>query len=320
MSESESVQVVVATAFGGPEVLALIDAQPGEPGPGQALIAVRAVGVNPFDAKAYSGMMGADPASLPMHLGLEAAGVVIAVGEDAFGPNGRIGVGDEVIAYPITGAYAAQLVVSASSLTPKPAQLSWAQAAGLMAVGATAVHALTATGVKAGDTVLIHAASGGVGQAAVQVALASGARVIGTASAANQELVRALGATPVVYGPGLIDRVREVASSGVDAALDLIGNDEALDVSLELVADRSRVATIANFSRALGEGIKVLGGGPGADPGDDIRVAARLELLRLVSEGALDVSVERTYPLSDAAAAHRDISGGHSRGKLVLLP
>jgi NADPH:quinone reductase len=312
--------VVIATAFGGPEVLSVADEPAGEPGPGQARIEVRAAGVNPFDAKVYSGAFGADPARLPIRPGSEAAGVVTAVGPDAVGPAGPISVGDEVIAYPARGAYAAELVLPAEALVPKPSTLDWAQAAGLMLTGATAWHALTATDVHEGDTVLIHGAAGGVGLMAVQLAVARGAGVVATASPARHEALRELGAFPVAYGAGLADRVRAAAPAGIDAALDLAGTDEAIDVSLALVADRTRIATIAGFARGVQAGINVLGGAPGADPGTKIRSEARLELARLAQDGTLRVVVAQTFPLAEAAAAHRVITGGHAAGKIALIP
>jgi len=114
--------------------------------------------------------------------------------------------------------------------------------------------------------------------------------------------------------------VRALAPDGVDVALDLVGTDEAMDVSLELVADRDRIASIANFARAPHEGIRLLGGGPGADPGDEIRMAARPELARLAGEGTLRVVIAATYPLDDVADAHRQIATGHTAGKIVLIP
>lgn len=304
---------VVAAAYGGPENLEVQEVALPDPGPGQARVTVRAAGVNPADVKSYRS--DGDPSRLPLPLGYEAAGVVVAVG-----PGASVSVGDEVIVFRTSGAYATDLVVDESTLTPKPPSLGWPEAAGLMLTGATATHALVATGVGSGDTVLVHGASGGVGLAAVQLAALRGARVIGTSSAGNHELLRDLGVEPVEYGEGLADRVRALAPDGVDAALDLVGTDEAMDVSLELVADRSRIASIANFSRAPREGIKLLGGGPGADPGNDVRDAARAELARLAGEGTLRVLVSATYPLADAADAHRQIASGHTTGKLVLLP
>jgi NADPH:quinone reductase-like Zn-dependent oxidoreductase len=312
--------VVIAPAYGGPEVLSVVDEPVAEPGPGQARIKVRAAGVNPVDWKFYSGNMGADPARLPMRLGGEAAGVVDAVGPDAAGPAGPIAVGAEVIAYRVTGAYAADLVVPAHALVPKPGALDWAQAAGLMLTGATAWHALAATDVGEGDTVLIHGAAGGVGVMAVQLAVLRGAAVVGTASPAHHDFLRGLGAVPVTYGPGLAERVSAVAPGGINAALDVVGTDDAIDVSLALVADRARIATLVAAARGLDLGIKVLGGAPGADPGTKIREAARLELAELAAGGRLRVIVTQTFPLAGAADAHRAIMGGHATGKIALIP
>jgi len=265
-------------------------------------------------------MFGRDPSQLPMRLGSEAAGVVTAAGPDAVGPAGPVAVGDEVIAFRASGAYAAELVVPAGALVPKPAALGWAQAGGLMLTGVTAWHALAATDVHEGDTVLIHGAAGGVGLIAVQLAAARGASVVATASPARHDLLRELGAHPVAYGPGLSERVRAAAPGGIDAALDLVGTDEAIDVSLELVADRARIATIAGFARGPGAGIKVLGGAPGADPGTEIRDAARLELTRLAQSDGLRVFVAQEFLLTEVAAAHRAIMSGHVSGKIVLIP
>ena len=313
-------RAVVATAFGGPEVLAVIETPIRPPGPGEVLISVRAAGTNPIDYKVYSGVMGQDPARLPMRLGSEAAGVVTEVGDGAEGPSGRVAVGDEVIAYRIAGAYAADVTVPAVSVLPKPSTLSFEEASGLMLTGVTAAHALAVTRVGAGDTVLIHGASGGVGLMAVQLAADAGARVIGTAGESGRALVRDFGAEPVAYGTGLEERVRALAPGGVDAAVDCAGGDEALNTSLALVADRGRIVTIVASRRAFDSGIKVIGGAPGADPGTEIRTAARLELARLASDGKLRVVVAAAYPLAEAAAAHRALATGHTHGKIVLVP
>ena len=313
-------RAVAATAFGGPEVLAVIETPIRPPGPGEVLISVRAAGTNPIDYKVYSGVMGQDPARLPMRLGSEAAGVVTEVGDGAEGPSGRVAVGDEVIAYRIAGAYAADVTVPAVSVLPKPSTLSFEEASGLMLTGVTAAHALAVTRVGAGDTVLIHGASGGVGLMAVQLAADAGARVIGTAGESGRALVRDFGAEPVAYGTGLEERVRALAPGGVDAAVDCAGGDEALNTSLALVADRGRIVTIVASRRAFDSGIKVIGGAPGADPGTEIRTAARLELARLASDGKLRVVVAAAYPLAEAAAAHRALATGHTHGKIVLVP
>jgi NADPH:quinone reductase-like Zn-dependent oxidoreductase len=307
-------RTVVATAFGGPEVLALQDIELPDPGPGQVLVDVRAAGANPVDYKLYSGEMGSDPSSLPMPIGLEAAGVVaVAPRETSY--TGLLTVGDEVIVTNVRGGYADQVVAGVSDVGHKPASLSFEEAAGLLLAGGTAWHLLTKTAVGMGDTVLIHGASGGVGLLAVQLAVARGAKVIATASPARHDQLRKYGAQPVTYGEGLADRVRAIAP--VDAALDLVGTDEALDTSVELVADRGRIATIAGFGRAAELGIAAL---TGADGGQEIRDAARIELIELAAAGKLEVTVDRSFPLAEAAEAHRYLQTGHARGKVVLVP
>jgi NADPH:quinone reductase len=313
-------RAVVATAFGGPEVLAVMQTPVGPPGPGEVLISVRAAGTNPVDYKRYSGAMGQDPAQLPMRLGSEAAGVVTEVADGTEGPGGLVRAADEVVAYRITGAYADDVVVPASSVIPKPSTLSFEEASGMMLTGVTATHALAVVRVGAGETVLVHGGAGGVGLMAVQLAVDAGARVIGTASESGHGLVREFGAEPVMYGAGLEERVRALAPGGVDAAVDCAGGDEALDVSLALVPDRGRIVTIVASRRAFDAGIKVIGGAPGADPGTEIRSAARLELARLAEDGKLRVVVAAVYPLAEAAAAHRALATGHTHGKIVLVP
>ncbi len=311
-------RVVVATAFGGPEVLSVVDEDVDAPGAGEVRIAVRAAGINPVDWKRYSGAMGT-AAGLPLRLGFEAAGVVAEVGSEAVGPAGPVAVGDGVIAFRIDGGYADELVAPASAVVPKPAGMSWQAAGGLMLAGVTAVHALAATGVSARETVVVHAAAGGVGLMAVQVAVARGARVIGTASGRHHARLRELGAEPTTYGDGLADRVRALAPGGVDAAVDCVGTDEAVDVSLELVGDRDRIASIAAFPRGAEAGIRMLGGGPGADPGTELRHAARLQLTALAARGQLTVDAH-PFGLDDVTEAHREGQTGHVIGKLVLVP
>lgn len=314
--------VVVAPAFGGPEVLVVTTAELKELQPGDVLVDVRAAATNPIDYKLYSGAgaYGNDPSKLPMRLGFEAAGTVRRVEGSPVGPSGPINVGDEVIVYRASGAYAAALVSPADQVIAKPSVQSFEEASGLMLTGVTAVHALSTVSVSRGDTVLIHGGAGGVGIMAIQLAVADGARVIATGSESSHELLRDLGAEPVTYGEGLVERVRAAAPDGVDAALDLIGSDEAADVSLKLVRDHSRIVTIVGGGRAGELGIQAIGGGPGADPGTELRAAARLDLVRRVEAGSLRVIVDSTYPLAEVASAHRELMAGHSHGKIVLIP
>jgi NADPH:quinone reductase-like Zn-dependent oxidoreductase len=307
---------VVAVAYGGPEVLRVVEREAvPEPGPGEALLAVRAAGVNPVDWKRYSGVRGHDPDALPLPVGFEAAGVIAAVGPGATG----LREGDEVIAFRIAGAYADHVVIPAAAAVPKPPEVPFDLGGGLMLAGATAWHALHAVDARDGDTLVVHGASGAVGRLTTQLARHRGVRVVGTASAARQDEVRALGAEPVVYGEGLEERLRAATGGHADAAIDTVGTDEAIDTSLALVADRDRIATVGNVPRGLKEGLRALGGQPGADRGTEVRDAARPELARLAAEGVLSLNVI-TYALADAAEAHRVSIAGHPKGKLVLVP
>lgn len=193
-------RVVVATGFGGPEVLSVVEEAVPQPRHGEVTIRVRAAAVNPIDYKFYSGAMGADPATLPLRVGQELSGVVTAAGPDAVGPDGPVGVGDEVIAYrrDAPGAYATEVTWPAGVVLPKPANLTWDQASGLLLTGATAVHALTAVQVTAGETVLVHGVSGGTGLAIAQLVLLRGARVLGTAGERRHAALRPYGIVPEV--------------------------------------------------------------------------------------------------------------------------
>ena len=310
-------RVAVATAFGGPEVLRIIDREVGSPGAGQVLVDVRAIGVNPFDYKVYSGSFGTDESTLPLSLGSEASGVVTAVGPSATGPGGPISVGDEVIVSGVKGAYAEELLVSADSVVPKPSDLTWEAAADLFAAAGTAFDVLAVTQVSAGDTVLVHGAAGGVGSIVVQLARARGAHVIGTARAINHDALRAYGAEPVEYGDGLLERVRALATEGVDAAIDTAGTDEAVDVSLELVPNKARIVTIVAFGRAEADGFLSVGGN--AESGVRRR-NARLELVKAAGAGDFTVPIAKTFPLDEVAQAHQELQSQHPRGKFILLP
>ncbi|MCI3274572.1 NADP-dependent oxidoreductase [Streptomyces cylindrosporus] len=318
-------RIVRPTAYGTPDVLTVLEVSTPRAPSGGVVVEVRAAGVNPIDWKLYSGTFhtvddehkdAAGIAGSMPSLGLECAGVVTEVGADVAG----VQAGDEVIVYPVTAAYADYVTAPASSIFAKPVGLGWAEAGSLMLTGTTAVHALRAADVDAGDTVLVHGGAGGVGLMAVQLAVAAGATVIATAAERNHPLLRELGGVPVAYGPGLADRVRAAAPQGVSAAVDFAGTDEALDVSLELVADRARIASITGPPRRAETGIKLLGYGPGQDAGAEVRAAARAGLVERAGDGALRVLVATAFPLADAAKAHEAGLAGHAPGKLVLIP
>jgi NADPH:quinone reductase-like Zn-dependent oxidoreductase len=311
---------VISRQYGGIADLELADLprQPLESG--QVRLAVRAAAINPADLKRLRGEFGRTEKSLPLRLGSEVSGVVTEVGEDAVGPAGLITVGDEVVGYPVSGGFAAELVAKAASVLPKPASLGWSQAAGLLLGAVTAFHLVEAAAVGEGDRVIVHGASGAVGSAAVQLARLRGAEVVGTVSAGREGALRAFGAVPVLYGPGLEQRLRALLPAGADAALDTVGSDEALDATVALVRDRSRVVTVAGFSRAAELGIRLLGSGPGADPGTALRSEARLPMLRLAGDGKLVGPPVIEFPLDRVREAMTLVAGGHAGGKVVLLP
>ncbi len=296
---------VVAAGYGGPEQLEVREHDPGLPGEGEVLVEVRAIGVNAWDVKSYSGTVGDDPAKLPILLGGECAGVA----------DGR-----DVIVHPVSAAYADRVVAKATSCLPKPAGLSWAEAAGLMLTGTAAAHLVEATGVAEGETVLLNGAAGGVGLYAAQLALRRGARVLGTALPDDHDVLRELGVEPFDFREDVRGWVGQQAPDGVHAVLDAVGAPPVLDLSLAVARDRDRVATLIPSPAAAERGITQLGFGEGADPGTDLRLAARADLVAGVEEGWLTVVVAETFPLDRAADAHRAMVSPHGAGKIVLLP
>ncbi|MEU4411142.1 NADP-dependent oxidoreductase [Streptosporangium sp. NPDC023963] len=297
--------------FGGPEVLRATELPTPEAGEGQVRVRIRAAGVQPFDLAIRAGWtpegVGGE---LPRVPGNEFAGVVDQVGAGVDGTVDGISVGAEVLGFNLLSSYAEYVVVPAENVTPKPAKMPWEVAGGFTAGTQTAHIALRQLGVGEGDTVLVHAAAGAVGTAAVQLArLWGAATVIGTAREENHDYLRELGATPVTYGEGLLERVRALAPGGVDMVLDGAGG-EALEVSLQLVK-AERIVTLVEHGRAAELGVQRTQG---------VRLASRLaELAALYAEGRLVFPVRRTYPLERAADAHREVATGHGRGKVVLV-
>jgi len=304
----------VAVDFGGPEVLRCIDVDVPEPSSGQATIGVRACGMNPADAKHIA--PGQDRALLPVTIGYEVAGVITALGPDSELASGGGAVGDEVVAQ-VTGGYTTAITVPASSVYAKPPALTFPEAANLLLVGTTAADMVHACSASAGETVLLHGAAGSVGVSVLQQARQLGARVVGTASRANFDLVRRFGGTPVEYGAGLLDRVREAAPEGIAAALDTVGSDEAGDVSLALVADRMRVVTIVAAPRAKAEAYVFVGASnPESGP---FRARARAGILRLARDRDLVVPMAQTFRFEEAPVAVTALTGPHPPGKLALV-
>ncbi|WP_198664175.1 rhodanese-like domain-containing protein [Jiangella endophytica] len=306
-------------AYGGPEVLEVVDLPRPVPGPGEVLVEVRAAGVNPVDWRIRLGQRSTTPLEAPRGLGSDAAGVVVAVGDGV----GARSVGDEVIVVGSQGSYASHVVTTPARTLLKPRQLSWAQAAAVGIPTGTAYQALTSLRLVGEETLLVHAGAGAVGQAALQFARQWGVRAIATARPGNHDRLRELGAVPVEYGPGLLDRVRAAAPGGVDVVLDAAGTAEALDVSLALVADRTRIGTVVAVERAEELGIRAWSGSrPGWLTPDEraLRHEGVALAVELAAKEAFAWEIAAELPLDDVAQAHRLSEDGHVRGKVVLTP
>jgi NADPH:quinone reductase-like Zn-dependent oxidoreductase len=290
--------------FGGPEVLEIVDLPDPHPGPGQVRIAVRAAGLNASDWKKRKGLMDDE---LPQTMGYEAAGVVDELGEGV----SDVAKGDRVFGFSAVEGAQAELAVL-SYYAPIPPSLDFAGAAALPSAVETATRALDQLGVGSGSTLLINGASGSIGSAAVQLAVLRGARVIGTASPANQEYLRSLGAEPVAYGQGFAERVLALAPDSIDLALDVAGSG-VLPELIDLAGGREHVITVADFSGAKEYGVRFSRGDTGR------ALYALDEIGGLIESGRFALPVGPTFPLAEVAEAHRVSEHGHPRGKIVLL-
>lgn len=280
---------------------------------------IEAAGANPIDAKLRSAKRPSPPITEPRAVGFDGAGVIESLGDDVDG----FAVGDRVAIRDTLGTYASLLAVPVEKMVALPDAVTAAEGAGIGIPAGTAYQALRSLGLTEGDVLLVHGGSGSVGQAAVQFAVAWGATVIATASPARHDQLRELGATPVAYGDGLLERVREAAPDGVTVVLDCAGTDEAIDVSLELVADRDRIATIVRGPDAASFGIRAFSGGSPA-PLSEQELAWRAEALgatvELLAAGDFVIELGPELPLAEAAQAHELMESGTASGKIVLIP
>jgi NADPH:quinone reductase-like Zn-dependent oxidoreductase len=302
-------KAIVFDRFGGPEILRVADLPTPKVGPGEILIRTRSAAVNPVDWKIMAGKLdGIMETFFPVTPGWDVAGVVEAVGFDT--PEFR--PGDEVIAYARKsvihdGTFAEFVTVSAQAAARKPARLDWDQAAGLPLAGLTAYQLLTRLGMKAGDVVLIHGAAGGVGILGAQIAVAAGARVIGTASAANHDFLRGFGIEPVAYGDGLEPRIRALAPAGADIIADFVGG--VADVSRAVLRPDGRMGSIVDAGMVPDGGLYAWVRPSGAD---------LQKLADLADAGRLSVPVARVFPLEKTADAMALSMTGHVRGKIAI--
>lgn len=311
-------RAIAIDAFGGRDRLRVTDLPPPRPSRGEVLLHVVAAGVNPVDWKIREGWLQTFlPHAFPLVPGWEAAGVVEELGEG----TERLRKGDRVWTYARKalvqgGTYAEYVVVPEASCGPMPANLLFEEAAGVPLAALTAWQELDRAGVGAGTTVLVHAAAGGVGHFAVQLAKHRGARVLGTAGTTNQEFVLAQGAEGAIdyTREDFVEATRRRFPEGAEVVLDHVGGD-TLERSFAVVRPGGVVVSIVSTP----------------DPASAARVNARgehvfvepnaeeLRRLALLSERkVLRPHVQKIYPLADAPAAHEASEGGHVRGKLVL--
>lgn len=305
-------RAIAANRFGGNDVLELTEVPDPIVGPDTVLVRTKAVGLNPVDWKSVRGGLAERfPNHFPLVPGWDVAGVVERVGPSVT----EFVAGDEVMAYDredhVQWGTLAELVgVPIRCVAPKPPGLGWAEAGALPLAGLTAYQCVIAASIGPGDTVLVHAASGGVGTFAVQFASWAGARVLGTAGPANHDYVRELGAEPVAYGDDLVSAVRDLVPEGVSVIIDLVGGD-ALEATLDLGGDGLRLVSVTDADR-----VKALGGlyvfvRPNAEQ--------LAELGRFAAEGSLRVHVRGTFPFERSVDALARVEEGHGPGKVVVL-
>ncbi|WP_462380505.1 NADP-dependent oxidoreductase [Pseudomonas sp. Marseille-QA0892] len=302
-------KAVTYDQYGGPEQLKITDRPKPKVGPGEILVRVRRTSVNPVDWKILQGKL--DPVMqvyFPVTPGWDVAGVVEAKGFDV----PEFEEGDEVIAYARRdfihdGTFAEYATVPARTATRKPAGLNWDEAASIPLAGLTAYQVLKRMSPQKGETVLVHAATGGVGIQAVQIARDMGLRVIGTASEKNHDFLSNAGVEPVTYGDGLVERVKALAPEGVDLVADFIGG--VLDSTLAVLSAKGRHASIVDATVAEQGGHYVW-----VRP-DSEDLAA---LAKMAGEGRLNVPIARVFPLEETADAFRLSQEGHTRGKIVI--
>jgi NADPH:quinone reductase-like Zn-dependent oxidoreductase len=298
--------------YGGLDVLKVVEVPQPQPGEGQVLIQVKAASINPGEAKIREGELAKQfPSTFPSGEGSDLAGVVTATGPGV----SQFQPGDEVLGWTDGRASHAQYVVTETAkLTAKPPALSWEAAGSLYVAGGTAWTLVGRVDASVGDTVVVAGASGGVGSIAAQLASRTGAIVIGLASEHSHDWLRDHGVTPVAYGDGVADRIREAAPGGkVDALIDTVG-DDYVQLALDLGVLPSRVDTIVSFDAGDKFGVHVEHNAAGSN------VSPLTELAVLIIEGEIEVPIAATYPLDQVQDAYRRLGQGHLLGKIVLIP
>lgn len=294
--------------YGGIDVLYIAEVPVPEPQADEVLVKVQAASINPGEAKIREGRFHATwPATFPSGQGSDVAGMVIKTGPSAT----RFSAGTEVIGFTDQRASHAEYVtVEAKNLAPKPARLSWEVAGCLPIAGTTAYACVRAVSLNPGDTAAVSGAAGGVGSITVQLAKRTGANVIGIASPSKHDWLKRHGIEPLGYGHGLADRLRK---AGLNAFIDTHGQGY-VRLAVELGLPRNRINTIIDFGAAKEYGVKSDGSQTAKNP------AVLAELANLIASGELEVPIAATFPLDEVRAAFTLLEGGHTLGKIVLLP
>jgi NADPH:quinone reductase-like Zn-dependent oxidoreductase len=303
--------------YGGIDVLQVVEVERPTPLQGEVLVRVKAAGINPSEAGIREGFLHSIwPATFPSGEGSDFAGIVAELGPGV----SQFAVGDEVIGYTAVfphnpASQAEYVVVPADNVTPRPANVSWEAAGTLYVAGSTAIAAIRAVRLKAGDTLVVSNAAGGVGSLVVQVAIAADAKVIWLSSPAHHPWLKLRGVIPVAYGDGVVERIRAVAGGPIDAFIDTYGADY-VELALALGVRPERIDTIANFDAPAKYGVKAEGGS--AIDRDSVRVLA--DLADAISQGKVVVPIAHVYALDDVQAAYRELARGRTLGKIVLVP
>jgi NADPH:quinone reductase-like Zn-dependent oxidoreductase len=297
--------------YGDRDVLYVADVDMPSPNPGEVVVEVRAAGINPGEAAIRTGAMhDMFPATFPSGEGSDLAGVVTAVGPGVT----EFSVGDEVLGFSFRrSSHATHTAVPVDQLIRKPPQLSWEVAGSLYGAGVTAYAAVRAVDPQPGEMVAVSAAAGGVGSLVVQLLVLRKARVLGIAGPGNFDWLRAHGVTPIAYGDGLADRLRDAAPNGIDAFIDLFGPDY-VQLAVDLGVAPERIDTIISFQKAGEVGAKTEGSAEASTP------EVLTEMADLIVTGAIDFEIAATYPLDRVADAYDELEKRHTRGKIVLLP
>jgi len=293
--------VLIAAKYGQSDVLEYVTTELPELSAGMARIKIKSAGLNPIDARKMTGEFRMAP--LPQTFGTEFAGVIVAIDPN----NGTWSIGDEVLGSGGAFTHATVIDVPIGNLIAKPASIDWTNAGTLAGVSQTAMTILDDIGNV--DSLLIHGGSGGVGSITIQLAVKKGIKVVATASAKNQEYLQSLGAIPVVYGQGLIDRLKAVHSTPFDASIDMAGTDEATQTSIQTVKPNGFIGSISG--KKLSPQVRA------------VWVKRNPSNLKYVVDGIaageFKWNIDKSYPFEKAAEAYTSLLGGHTRGKLVFI-